>query len=76
MKAKVGEIVRMTCLCGHDDRICHHCGHPFEAGHSVCGGWGKGALAYCPKCGCPSTKADMVSAGESRDARRKAGLVT
>lgn len=66
-------------MCGFDDRICSHCGHPFQAQGSYC----KSSLSqeewdmvscHCPKCGMPSTVKDRKGAAAIAEARKEKGL--
>lgn len=74
----VGGISRMACMCGRDDRICRHCGHPFEAGHmhdDIPPAATEGRVVYhCPKCGNPH----LGGTADPRDvakARYERGLI-
>lgn len=75
---EVASIERIRCMCGRDDRICDHCGHPFEAAHmhnALPPTATEGNVVYlCPKCGNPS----LSNTSDSKDvakARYERGLI-
>ncbi len=76
----VVQVFRMPCMCWFDDRICSHCGHPFQAQGPYCRSglepneWDM-VSCHCPKCGMPSTADDRKSVGVITEARKREGLV-
>ena len=72
MIARATHLTRMRCICGHDDRICAHCGAPFEA-ERPCQST-PGVLAHCPRCGAPH-HGTRASAVEVAKARAERGLI-
>lgn len=65
----IATIERHKCMCGHNDLICNHCGHPFEA-ENLCS-IDKQVIIYCPKCACPH---DGKPADKIEVARKRAEL--
>jgi len=69
IKPIISNVERIKCMCGHNDLICNHCEHPFEAlSHCQIS---NEVIIYCPKCGCPH---NGKSADKAEVARKRAEL--
>lgn len=72
----VAFLFRQRCMCGADDRQCHHCGHPFEVPHDHSAAADSAPLVHlCPRCGQPSTTADQITRSKAAALRVAVGLI-